>query len=105
MIMKSWSAKTQIDIGGAIDNYDSAVWDQKVDDVMENALRLKFAQNEKAKQFLLNTGDAVIVYCNEDQTYWGNGLKAADEASINPSMWKGSNKLGQLLMKIRKELS
>jgi ribA/ribD-fused uncharacterized protein len=104
MIMKSWSSKTQMDIGGTIENYEPSVWDQKADDVMESALRLKFEQNEKVKQFLLQTGDAVIVYCSETQTHWGSGLKSDDaESNMDPTKWKGENKLGQLLMKIRQE--
>jgi len=104
MIMKSWSAKTQAEIGSAIDNYDPAVWDAKADAVMERALRLKFTQNTKARQFLTDTGDAVIVFTKQSQTYWGNGLSPTDEGNTDPSAWKGNNKLGELLMKIRSEL-
>jgi ribA/ribD-fused uncharacterized protein len=104
MIMNSRDAKTQANLGGAIRNYDPALWDQKADATMERALRLKFEQNDDAKAFLLKTGNATIVFTTDKQTYWGNGLKATDEGTADPAKWKGNNKLGKILMKIRADM-
>lgn len=60
--------------------------------VMEKALRLKF-QNPELRKKLIATGDKELVEGNPwGDRYWGvcNG--------------SGKNKLGKLLMKIRKEL-
>lgn len=104
MIMKCASARTQSDLASTIDNFDQKAWDDKADEIMERALRYKFSQNEEAKKSLLATGDGVIVFCTRFQPYWGNGLELEDEMNIDEEKWQGRNKLGKLLMKIRKDL-
>jgi len=60
------------------------------DAVMREGLRLKFTQNEKLKQALLDTGEAPLEEIGRfDAEYWTN---------------KGDNRLGQLLMELRDEL-
>lgn len=68
-------------------------WELKKDIVMENLLREKFS-NPNLKFLLLETKDRILIEGNTwGDTYWGccNG--------------QGLNKLGNLLMKIRSELS
>lgn len=67
-------------------------WEDIKLQVMEKALRLKF-QNPDLRKKLIATGDEELVEGNQwGDRYWGvcNG--------------SGKNKLGKLLMKIRKEL-
>ena len=67
-------------------------WEDIKLQVMEKALRLKF-QNPDLRKKLITTGDEELVEGNPwGDRYWGvcNG--------------SGKNKLGKLLMKIRKEL-
>jgi ribA/ribD-fused uncharacterized protein len=66
-------------------------WDNKRDDVMYDALKLKFS-DPKLRQKLLDTGDAELVEASPKDAYWGkfNGV--------------GKNMLGILLMKVRDEL-
>lgn len=52
MIMKSWSPRTQGEIGSTVENFSQGVWQKKSVEVMERAIRLKFAQNEKERKFL-----------------------------------------------------
>lgn len=67
-------------------------WESIKLDVMEQILRLKFAQAD-FKRALLNTGDEELVEGNWwNDTFWGI------------CKGKGQNHLGKLLMKIRKEL-
>ena len=68
-------------------------WNQMREEVMEKALRAKFEQNPELKKRLINTGDTELIEGNTwGDTFWGQ---------VNG---KGQNKLGKLLMKIRKEL-
>lgn len=67
-------------------------WPQKKLAVMERLLRIKFSNQELA-QMLIDTGEAILVEGNNwRDTFWG--------------VYKGvgANHLGELLMKIRKEL-
>lgn len=61
-------------------------------DVMREALRYKFDQNEDIKQKLLDTGDAILIEGNT----WGDDFWGQVKG-------KGLNMLGKLLMELRNE--
>ena len=62
------------------------------EDVMYAALKLKFGTHSNLKDKLLQTGDGKIVEHTHRDSYWGDGGNG-----------KGRNRLGVLLMKLRKE--
>jgi ribA/ribD-fused uncharacterized protein len=66
-----------------------ALWDDIKENVMFNALSMKFSQNEELKEKLLATGDAVLHEDSPTDMFWGK---------------KGEDKLGKLLMQVRNEL-
>jgi ribA/ribD-fused uncharacterized protein len=68
-------------------------WESVKEEVMLEALRAKFTQHEDLRAILLGTGDAVLVEHTANDCYWGDGGDG-----------RGKNRLGQLLMKVRKEL-
>jgi len=67
-------------------------WSEIRFDRMYNVLKAKF-QDEELKQKLLETGDAILREVSKTDSVWGIGKKG-----------NGKNMLGQLLMKVRKEL-
>ena len=67
-------------------------WAQIKDRVMKGAVMAKFRQNLELLAVLQGTGDRIIEYVSADP-YWGIGKNR-----------KGQNKLGLLLMEVRKEL-
>lgn len=67
-------------------------WHLVKDEVMERAVRAKFAQHADLRQRLLETGDALLVEHAPADPYWGDGGDG-----------KGENRLGRLLMQIRQE--
>jgi len=68
-------------------------WETAKDDIMREALRAKFTQNEELKQILLETGDAYLVEHTKNDSYWGDGGDGS-----------GKNMLGKLLMELREQL-
>lgn len=68
-------------------------WEKVKDDVMREAVRAKFTQNEHLKKTLLSTGDAALVEHTVNDSYWGDGGNG-----------KGKNMLGKILMEIREEI-
>lgn len=69
-------------------------WEEVKDDLMYRICYAKFSQNKDLKKQLLETGNQPLEEGNNwKDTYWGtvNGI--------------GKNKLGEILMRIRKELS
>ena len=68
-------------------------WEEIKDEVMLQALRMKFSQNPEIAEELLATGDAIIIENTRNDAYW------ADEGDGS-----GKNKLGLLLKQVREEL-
>jgi ribA/ribD-fused uncharacterized protein len=60
---------------------------------MQEAVIAKFTQDSDLREILLGTGDAKIVEFTARHTYWGDGGDGS-----------GKNRLGQILMRVRKEL-
>ena len=83
-----------------IRNYNALLWNQRAEDVMTQALRLKFNQNEDLKLILLQTGCRQIAEAAPDDDYWGCGLHMNHPKVGDPSSWTGQN----LLMRVRSEL-
>ena len=92
-------------IGQNIKGFKEDTWRQSCDAMMEKGLIAKFSSSERLKSILLNTQNKTIVECNGRDTYWGIGLYSSNKLSDNPEAWKGQNKLGTLLMKVRSDLS
>lgn len=69
-------------------------WEKVKEQFMYEIVLAKFTQNKDLKQKLLETGDALLIEGNSwNDVEWGvcNG--------------RGQNKLGKILMRVRKELS
>lgn len=64
-------------------------WDELKDDIMYKALEAKFTQNSICKGILLSTGFKILCEDSPYDKYWG---------------MNGKNKLGELLMCIRRDL-
>lgn len=69
-------------------------WDNIRDNVMYEALKAKFTQHEELNELLLATGDKILIEHTENDSYWGDSGDGS-----------GKNRLGKLLMRLRKELS
>jgi hypothetical protein len=91
-------------LGRAVRGFDPVVWDaQKFEIVVEGNV-LKFSQNPAEKEFLLQTGERVLVEASPVDRVWGIGLAADHPDALYPEKWKGHNLLGFALMEVRKQL-
>ena len=80
-----------------IDKYKDKVfirkdWDEIRDKIMYKGLKSKFNQNPSLKKLLIKTKDRELVENSPYDKYWGIGKDGT-----------GENKLGELLMKLRKK--
>jgi hypothetical protein len=64
----------------------------------------KFSQNEDLRRKLLSTGSKIFVECSPYDKIWGNGLNITDTLHTHPDFWKGTNRLGKAIMKVRETL-
>lgn len=90
-------------LGRKVKGFDNTLWDQHKENFMYNACYAKFFQNDRLKDFLLNTGNYEIVEASPVDNIWGIGF-SSDKAMENIDKW-GQNLLGKTLMKVREDLS
>lgn len=91
-------------LGRAVKNYEDTLWKQHRFDIVVRANQAKFSQNEKLKEFLVNTGNRVLVEASPRDRIWGIGMGASNADAHNPAKWRGLNLLGFALMAARDSL-
>jgi ribA/ribD-fused uncharacterized protein len=91
-------------LGRKVKNFDAGIWEKNCMDIVHRGNMLKFAKNESIKRFLLNTGNSIIVEASPYDAIWGIGMKADDSRATKPALWRGENKLGFTLMRVRDDL-
>ena len=104
-IMKTPSPKSVKAYGKKVKNFKKEEWEEKKDGIMKTAVRAKFTQHPELRAKLLATKDAPLGEANPRDKYWGIGTGADTAKAKVPSKWPGKNKLGEILMELRKELS
>jgi ribA/ribD-fused uncharacterized protein len=64
----------------------------------------KFSQHPQLKEYLLTTGDRVLVEASPVDAIWGIGVAATHPDAMQPAKWPGENLLGFALMEVRDQL-
>ncbi|MEV6941291.1 NADAR family protein [Streptomyces sp. NPDC051172] len=90
--------------GRLVRGFDEGTWErERFGIVLEGSVH-KFAAHTDLREFLVNTGDRVLVEASPVDRVWGIGLAADDEAATDPERWRGPNLLGFALMEARERL-
>lgn len=91
-------------IGRLIQNFVPDLWDKHKYDIVMEGNYLKFSQHAPLKDFLLQTGERILVEASPVDPVWGIGLAADNGKCENPLLWQGENLLGFALMEVRDRL-
>lgn len=91
-------------LGRKVKGFDDARWKYVSMDYMERACYAKFDQNLQLGKYLVETGDKILVEASPWDTYWGIGMGPDDHNRFDESKWRGENKLGIVLMRVREQL-
>lgn len=91
-------------LGRKVKNFDLDLWNEKCQMIVYQGNLAKFSQNPKLKNFLLATGDKILVEASPFDTIWGIGLGEKSELALNPMEWRGTNYLGFALIRVREAL-
>ena len=91
-------------LGRKVQGFDQAVWDKFKYSIVLNGNWCKFSQNRELREFLLSTGNSVLVEASPYDRIWGIQLSADAPEAQNPFRWRGENLLGFALMEVRDEL-
>ena len=88
-------------LGRRVHDFDDKIWaDERFDIVVAGSVA-KFSQHADLREFLLRTGDRVLVEASPRDRVWGIGLSASDPRAAEPAQWRGRNLLGFALMRAR----
>ncbi|CAM5260811.1 NADAR family protein OS=Streptomyces tendae OX=1932 GN=GUR47_37890 PE=4 SV=1 [Streptomyces tendae] len=90
--------------GRLVRGFDDAVWERERFRIVVEGSVHKFASDPALRDFLLHTGERVLVEASPVDRVWGIGLAADDEAASDPERWRGPNLLGFALMAARERL-
>lgn len=104
-IMKEKDPGKQKAIGSRI-VINEPMWRDRCIDIMYDGLRAKFTQNKKLQDFLLSTGNNLIIEASPRDKFWGVGIDLHNPKIWNTRSWQttAENKLGQMLMQLRREI-
>ena len=87
--------------GRLVQNFDPIIWDLHKFDVVVEGNSHKFSSNQALKDFLLGTGQQVLVEASPGDNIWGIGMGQDNPAARDPQSWRGENLLGFALMEVR----
>ena len=88
-------------LGRQITGFDQNTWDANKFNLVVRGNAEKFKQDEQLKNYLVSTGDRVIVEASPVDNIWGIGLAKDHRGIKNPHNWKGQNLLGFAIMEAR----
>lgn len=100
-IMASSQPKEIKALGREITGFEQAKWDDQKYPIVLKGNIAKFSQNQSLKDFLLETGDAVLAEASPYDGIWGIRLPMDHPLAKDPASWQGENLLGFVLMEAR----
>ena len=100
-ILNERSPKRQQEFGRLVKNFDKDIWDRHAELIVINGNFLKFSQNEPQRNLLLSTVGKTLVEASPYDMIWGIGLDENNPDRFDRTKWRGTNLLGECLMKVR----
>lgn len=105
LVMAESDPREQKKLGRKVKNYSDELWNEEVSmAVVYVANFAKFDQNEYCKNYLLNDPGKIIVEASPSDTIWGIGLSADRPQAWNKNSWRGENRLGICITKVREAI-
>ncbi|RMI30207.1 NADAR family protein [Nocardia stercoris] len=92
-------------LGRKVRGFDENRWAAECFELVVRGNVAKFGQDSALRDYLLGTGQRVLVEASPRDRIWGIGLSATDPAATDPGQWRGSNLLGFALMEARQRLA
>jgi ribA/ribD-fused uncharacterized protein len=103
-ILKVPDPRTAKALGRKVKGFKERIWKSKYFDIVVDGNLAKFSQNYRARKFLMNTGNRILVEASPYDKIWGIGLDSSHKDAQNPLRWQGTNLLGFALTKVRSML-
>jgi ribA/ribD-fused uncharacterized protein len=91
-------------LGRKVSNFNDVEWKKHRENIVYRQVFAKFSQNPALSDALLATGDKILAEASPRDVVWGIGYSSSNPKAYNPSLWRGSNLLGKILMRVREDL-
>ncbi|MCK6544454.1 NADAR domain-containing protein [Myxococcota bacterium] len=88
-------------LGRGVIGFEESRWCAARFDVVTRGNVAKFSSTPALRDYLLGTGDRILVEASPTDTIWGVGLDASSPAARDPLRWRGANLLGFALVRAR----
>ncbi len=92
-------------LGRKVRNFNQEKWNKNRENIARKGNFYKFSQNAKLREFLLSTGDKILVEASPKDRIWGIGMGKSDPDALDPAKWRGRNLLGFSIMSVRKKIA
>jgi ribA/ribD-fused uncharacterized protein len=92
-------------LGRRVRGFDERRWASEREAIVTRGNLAKFSADPALREFLVGTGERVLVEASPVDRIWGIGRAADDELAARPEAWRGLNLLGFVLMDVRDEIS
>lgn len=99
-IYKGKSPREAKALGRMIKKYDDKAWNAERDNIMLTALSAKFDSFPQFRRFLEEHKDKTFVEASPYDNIWGIKLPENHPDALNPSKWRGENRLGKCINKL-----
>ena len=104
-ILSAPSPQTQKALGKNVRHFVESVWEENSREIVYTGNYAKFMQNADLKKALLATAGTTLVEASPYDRIWGVGLAADDPRIRDRKKWRGKNRLGEILTKLREDLT
>lgn len=104
LVLDATNPSEQKRLGRQVQGFDETVWVKYARTVVYRGNLAKFTAHATLRTYLEATDDLVLAEASPTDTIWGIGLAATHPDAGTKSRWRGSNWLGQVLMRVRVEL-
>lgn len=101
LIMEQPLPRQQKMLGREVRGFDSGIWMSICQPLMVDGLVSKFTQDDLLQEYILSTGDKILVEASPYDKIWGIGLTEDNPLAWDKATWEGLNLLGEVLMKAR----
>lgn len=92
-------------LGRKVRNFNQEKWNKNRENIARKGNFYKFSQNAKLREFLLSTGDKILVEASPRDRIWGIGMGKSNPDALDPAKWRGRNLLGFSIMSVRKKIA
>ena len=104
LILKAKDPQTQKSLGRKVRGFKQEVWEADAKNIVYRGNRAKYEANPILWSKLDATEELVLAEAAPRDPVWGIGLAATDPDAAAPATWRGTNWLGEILVKVRTDL-